>query len=373
MVKDLNKKPYDEATLTKLEIFEQYLKAWLPVFIQTPHTNKAMICDFCAGSGYDSIGTHGSPIRIVKQIDDYRDQIFQNDIHIDILLNDVKSKKYRELENTVAESFQEESWQGKITLSCRNEDFQQLFRQQYKCLKQQPNLIFIDQSGVRQVTNDIFQMLIDLNKTDFLFFISSSAIKRFAGTAEFRSLFPDIDSDEISGAKHEDIHRIILDYYTQKIPKDNPTRLYPFSLKKGPNIYGLIFGSKHPLGVEKFLDLAWDQNAINGEANFDIDDDVEKRQPTLFDSQPGFERRKTKRELFEDCLKNFIHKRGQVTNRDVYYFTLNHGHPKSHAGECIRRLKKEGKVEYSGRIGFSYNSCGKKNSVLKTIKWITNG
>ena len=93
MTKDINKMPYDEATLTKLEIFEQYLVAWLPVFIHTPHTSKAMIWDFCAGSGYDSIDTPGSPIRIVKRIDDYRGQIFKNNIHIDILLNDVKSKK----------------------------------------------------------------------------------------------------------------------------------------------------------------------------------------------------------------------------------------------------------------------------------------
>ncbi|MEA2083505.1 MAG: hypothetical protein U9O82_04540 [Thermodesulfobacteriota bacterium] len=149
--------------------------------------------------------------------------------------------------------------------------------------------------------------------------------------------------------------------------------MYPFSLKKGSNIYGLIFGSKHPLGVEKFLDLVWVQNAINGEANFDINDDVEKGQPTLFDLLPDFERPKTKRELFEDYLEEFIHNHGQVTNREVYDFTLIHGHPKSHAGECIIRLKSEGKVEYSGRIGFSYKSCGKKNSVLKTIKWITNG
>lgn len=369
MAKDLNKKPYDEATLTKLEIFEQYLVTWLPVFIQTRHTSKAMICDFCAGSGYDSIGTPGSSIRIVKRIDDYRGQIFQNDIHIDILLNDVKSKKYSELKSAVAESFQEESWHGKVTLSCHNEDFQQLFRQQYERLKQQPNLIFIDQSGVRQVTNDIFRMLIGLNKTDFLFFISSSAMKRFAGTSEFRSLFPDIDPDEISAAKHEDIHRIMLDYYTLKIPKDNLTRLYPFSLKKGSNIYGLIFGSKHSLGVEKFLDLVWDQNKINGEANFDIDDDIKKRHPTLFPEM----KLPTKREVFEARLEYFINsnRHGEVTNRDVYSFTLAHGHPKSHARECVMRLKKEGKVKYKGNIGFSYGSCVKKPP--KTIKAKTNG
>ncbi|MFO7903844.1 MAG: hypothetical protein R6U98_14365, partial [Pirellulaceae bacterium] len=66
----------------------------------------------------------------------------------------------------------------------------------------------------------------------------------------------------------------------------NKTALYPFTLKKGANIYGLVFGSKHPLGVEKFLDLAWSKNEINGEANFDIDKDVHKSLPTLFDSLP---------------------------------------------------------------------------------------
>lgn len=369
MAKDINKMPYDEATLTKLEIFEQYLVAWLPVFIHTPHTSKAMICDFCAGSGYDSIDTPGSPIRIVKRIDDYRDQIFKNDIHIDILLNDVKSKKYRELKNAVAETFREEFWRGKVALSCHNEDFQKLFRQQYERLKQQPNLIFIDQSGVKQITNEIFQMLIGLNKTDFLFFISSSVMKRFAETAEFRGLFPDINPDEISAAKHEDIHRVMLEHYTQKIPKDNPTNLYPFTLKKGANIYGLVFGSKHPLGVEKFLDLVWDQNKINGEANFDINDDIKKRQPTLFPEM----KLPTKREVFEAHLEYFINsnRHGKITNRDVYFFTLAHGHPKSHVRECVIRLKKEGKVEYKGNIGFSYGSCVKNPP--RTIKVKTNG
>ena len=54
MARDINKKPYDEATLTKLEIFEQYLLAWLPVFIQTPYAKQIKICDYCAGSGQDS-------------------------------------------------------------------------------------------------------------------------------------------------------------------------------------------------------------------------------------------------------------------------------------------------------------------------------
>ena len=142
-------------------------------------------------------------------------------------------------------------------------------------------------------------------------------------------------------------------------------------INKQTNIYGLVFGSKHSLGVEKFLDLAWNQNKVNGEANFDIDDDAEKQKPTLFDTLPDYERPRTKRDVFESRLEEFINEGGEVTNRDVYDFTLNHGHPSSHAKECISRLRKEGKIECDGKIGFRYDSCFKK--APKTIKAKANG
>jgi three-Cys-motif partner protein len=367
MAKDINIKPYDEATLTKLEIFEQYLVAWLPVFIQTPHTHEVMICDFFAGSGQDPEGVPGSPLRILRTIEKYRDQILDKDITISIALNEASPGKSDKLQTAAKGCFNQNSWGQKVSVSCHNEEFQNLFRRQYEQLKQQPNLLFIDQYGVKEVTDEIFQMLVGLEKTDFLFFISSSAMRRFAKTPEFKIHFLDIDSAKIANAKYEDIHRIMLEYYEGKIPEGNKTKLYPFTLKKGAHIYGLVFGSKHPLGVEKFLDLAWNRNKINGEANFDIDDDIKKRQPFLFAEmeQP------TKRKVFDARLEDYIRGCGEVTNRDVYEFTLNHGHPKSHARECVMRLKKEGKVEYKGNIGFSFGSCVKKEP--KTIKVKTNG
>ncbi|MCD4824505.1 MAG: three-Cys-motif partner protein TcmP [Phycisphaerae bacterium] len=371
MAKDINKESYDEATLTKLDIFEQYLLAWLPVFIQTPYTGEVMICDFFAGSGQDPEKVPGSPLRILRTIDKYRDDIFSKNITVRIIFNEAAADKHDELKAAVNSSFDQNSWKEKVSVLCFNGEFQNLFRQQYEQLKRQPNLLFIDQYGVKEVTGEIFQMLVELNKTDFLFFMSSSAMKRFAGTPEFKTHFPDIDPAKIADAKYEDIHRIMLEYYQGKIPDDNETKLYPFTLKKGANIYGLVFGSKHLLGVEKFLDLAWDQNKINGEANFDIDEDVQKKEATLFDSMPDYKRPKTKREIFEDCLENFIISHREVTNRDIYYFTLDHGHPKSHARECVSRLKKDGKVEYKGNIGFSYDRCVKKEP--KIIKVKNNG
>lgn len=372
MAKDINKEPYDEATLTKLEIFEQYLVAWLPVFIQTRYTDKVMICDFCAGSGQDSEGVPGSPLRILRTMEHYRDQILEKNIAVNIVLNEVRVDKFDELQTAVAKFFDRDKWEAKVSVSLHKDKFQDLFSQQYDQLKRQPNLLFIDQYGVKEVTGEIFQNLIALDKTDFLFFISSSAMKRFAGTPAFKTHFPDIDSNKVAGAKYEDVHRIMLDYFKGSIPEGNPTKLHPFTLKKGANIYGLIFGSKHPLGVEKFLDLAWDKNKINGEANFDIDDDIEKKVRTLFDGQPGYERHKTKKELYEVTLENFIVANKEVTNLDVLKFTFDLGHPKSHAKECIRNLRKAGKIICDSQIGFSYQTCIKKKKI-KTIKAKTNG
>lgn len=76
--------------------------------------------------------------------------------------------------------------------------------------------------------------------------------------------------------------------------------LYPFTLKKGTNIYGIIFGASHPRAVDKFLKIVWDKDQVSGEANFDIHDDIEKtEQPQLIgtaccrDNQKVKERRKS--------------------------------------------------------------------------------
>lgn len=369
MAKDINKETYDEATLAKLDIFEQYLIAWLPVFIHTPYTGEVMICDFFAGSGQDIECVPGSPLRILRTIENYREQISQKNITINVILNEFIPDKFAELQRAVSENFDPQSWGQKVNVSCQNKDFQVLFCELYAQLKGQPNLLFIDQNGLKHVNHDIFQKLIELDKTDLLFFISSSYMKRFIDNPEFKIHFDDLDSEKIKNARYEDIHRMMFDYYKTKIPSDNKTKLYPYTLKKerGSNIYGLIFGSKHLLGVEKFLDLAWDKNKINGEANFDIDKDIDKSQLGLFDNLPGHERQKTKKEIYETNLEDFIITQGGVTNLDILKFTFEMGHPKAHARECVMKFRNARKIECDAQIGFSYNACI-KNRNIKEIK-----
>ena len=55
--RDLFEKPFDEGTMVKLRIFEDYFKAWLPVFIAKPqpYWRVIQIFDLFAGEGKDCL------------------------------------------------------------------------------------------------------------------------------------------------------------------------------------------------------------------------------------------------------------------------------------------------------------------------------
>ena len=125
-----------------------------------------------------------------------------------------------------------------------------------------------------------------------------------------------------------------MEQLREKIPVNCPTRLYPFTIKKGCNVYGIIFGASHPRGVEKFLQTAWTENNINGEANFDIDDDRNKGQADLFGYVELTKIMKFRQEIRQAILDGKIE-----TNRGAFDFALNQGHLPSHAADEIKLMK----------------------------------
>ena len=67
-VKDIFDSPFDEGTIAKLEVFENYLKSWLPPIVRNKGSKPIQVFDFFSGSGYDINGVEGSPIRTLKTI-----------------------------------------------------------------------------------------------------------------------------------------------------------------------------------------------------------------------------------------------------------------------------------------------------------------
>src|SRR5258705_6688771 len=96
MGKDLFRKPFDDGTIDKLEIFEDYFKEWLPVFIvrQEIIWDEIQIFDLFAGEGTDVNGIFGSPMRILSILNEDKEIISQNKVRIRVIINEYEKDKF---------------------------------------------------------------------------------------------------------------------------------------------------------------------------------------------------------------------------------------------------------------------------------------
>lgn len=356
-------KAFDEATLTKLNVFEQYFEAWLPTFIMTGKwANPIRVWDFCSGPGYDSLDNEGSPLRILKTIKKFEKEILTKDKSIIVHLNEYNKLKFLDLKENVNNYLLNEfssKLREKVSVMLYNEDFKELFISKNQELKKGNNFLFIDQFGVKQIDEKIFSRLISYRATDFLFFISSSFFDRF-GKA-FSKIFPELDVEKIKKIKREKINDEILNLYRNYIPFENKVKLYPFSIKKKANIYGLIFGAKHIASFDKFLKVAWRENKINGTANYEFEEDINVGQIDLFSCT----KKLNKIERFQLNLEEYINKEKKLTNIEIYLYSLSQGHLGKHAVEKLRELKKKGKIEFinSQTPNVSYKAYKSKKEI----------
>lgn len=366
--KDHHMKPYDQGTLTKLEIFERYVESWLPTFIMQKHIAEINIVDFFAGIGYDENYVKGSPIRFLDKINKFYDQLIKNHTIINLYLNEYIVEKFEKLK-TNCENYLENNKRLNqfVRIHYFNQHFNLVYPKIIDTTKNSPNLYILDQCGVEFTKKENFNRLSELNKTDFLFFISSSYFNRFA-SGDSPDQFINMNKEDLKDSPYKFIHRTVLKKYRSLIPSDSDLNIFPFSIKKGANIYGIIFGSKHISGVDKFLKIAWNKNKINGEADYDIDEDEKKDQYEIDLNSGKIFNRLTKIETFHTELENYIKEKINVTNIDLYYFTYISGHISKHTTDYLKILKKQKKIEYNGYTRITWKNI--KNQIVTKFQWI---
>ena len=362
---DLHRKPFDEGTQCKLDIFEAYTEAWLPTFIMHG-SGPICIFDLFAGPGCDQNGVEGSPIRLLRQVLKQSGNIFRNNAPICIWLNEYMTNKY-ELLKQACKSFIEEHDElsrmkkcQKLSVKITNCGIPELFQQIIGHIQKYPSLVFLDQNGVKWCSDEYLLPLVKSSTTDILIYFASSYVKRFASQDEFKKNI----SFDLAGAKDvrlNDIHRWVVQQLQKRIPTNCDFRLCPFTIKKDKNIYGIIFGASHIRAVDKFLNLAWSMNNVNGEANFDIDSDGEKCQLDLFEGK-----KLTKIEQFEQSLRNAVLSKEIRNSKDAYDFTINQGLLGKHADIVIRELKKEQRISFDAKTPkCNYNQVYKNKTIVE--------
>lgn len=296
MAKDINSDIFPEETKLKLSIFRECFREWFPVFLNNRHIEKIYIYDLFAGSGKDVEGTSGSPLILLQETrgenGKYCEQVFSNNYKpiISFGFNEKEKDKYNLLKTNVdheLKSCKETCLLEDCILnnSCYfdNKDFKELIQSRsfLNILENRKfgKFILLDQYGFKQITDDIFLKLVNSPRTDFIFFIATSFIRRFKNEPSVNAYFKK-ENIEFDPNKPKECHREITKYFKTLIPVEKEYYVHSFTIQKGSNYYGLIFGSNHSFGMEKFLNVCWKEDPLAGESNCNIDNDFDEG--TLF-------------------------------------------------------------------------------------------
>jgi three-Cys-motif partner protein len=311
----------------------------------------------------------GSPIRILKKIKEQLGNILSTKTKIVLHLNEFEpTKREQEKFNLLTYNCNEfvaqnEKFKYFLTIEFYNETAEKLFFKLLPLIKNFPSLVYLDQNGVKFISQEYMNELEKIRTTDFLYFVSSSFFKRYGKTEEFKKVL-DIDIATLMHEAYKNMHRLVVNKIKSRLPDQTSLKLFPFSLWKNANIYGIIFGSKSYAAVDKFLDIAWKRNALNGEADFDIDEDNSKTQLDIFGNK-----KMTKIEKFKRDLKHKILNKQLDTNRTVLIYTYENGHIPQHAPELIKTMKNKELFYNSTSPCVNYiNVFRKKNIISYSLK-----
>lgn len=356
---DINKKEFDEGTLLKLDIFRKCFREWLPVFLYTKGIEGIYIYDLFAGSGYDSKGYPGSPIILLQEARGNAQQYClklrdTRNLTLWFGFNEKNKEKAQLLTDNVSDFLTRCSQSCKLasTGCCRkekimvmNKAFSDIIqREQFRAILNNPRyakFIILDQYGVKEVNENVFKDLISAPKTDFIFFISSSTIRRFAEHPAIKKYFETTKID-FSNSSPKDSHRLIADYYRSLIPPGVEYYLHSFTIRKESNYYGLIFGSSHSFGMEKFLRVCWQEDPASGDSNCNIDNDWPEDSLFASSEEPH------KKHIVKSQLKQLILDEKITSNKEGLLYALKQGcEPKIYV-EVIEGLIKEGLIEIEG-------------------------
>ena len=357
MARDINKSEFTEETKLKLDLFRECFREWFPVFVHNPYITHIFVYDMFAGSGKDVANNPGSPIILFQEsrgnekqhckflIDKQRPKII-------FAFNEKVVDKKKALEKNVSEEFNLCKQQCNETV-CPFENNFHFESKDFSELIESDNLnrilsstkyakfILLDQYGFKQINDDVFLKLTNSPNTDFIFFIASSFIKRFKDLPAVTAYF---DSNKIhyDEAKPKECHKVITDYFRSLIPREKKYYLHSFTIQKGTNYYGLIFGSNHSLGMEKFVKVCWKHDSLAGESNCNLYNDFDKN--TLFYDVTNTNKKSTIRSCIESKVLN-----SEITdNISGLEFTLSNGCEPKLFVEVVKQLQKQNKIRIDG-------------------------
>ena len=337
----------DEVTRFKLDIYSEYLNVWLHVPLSgRMHVQEAAIHDLLCGSGTLAGRGEGGPIRTVDAIRTNKDAIRDHpEVAVRLVFNDRCRENVEVLRTKLGHHISTDDGTHLANIEYYAKPVADVLEELLPRLqvRETANLLFLDQFDTSELEDTRLRNLHALKKTDVLFFLAPNWFRRFAETEDADKW--GVSKRDLDEVDYNHIHRFMAAYFRSLVGGD--CFVAPFSLRSGADVHGLIFASHDPLGLEKFLRVAWKLDPYEGEANFDLyDEAMSAGQLALLDGR--------KVAYFQKTLMKSLEAGKFTSDRDIYLYILQRGFLARHAADTVAAFCRRLNVKFrskSGRLG----------------------
>ena len=325
-------KPHTEA---KLEFYTKYLERYLPILSKAGSIHKINIYDPLCGQGIYEGGKKGSAIRTFEIINKIYGMKNNNGTEIALTLNDLNENYVERIERYLAGKNYE------FEIGVNNENATTFIKKISKCINVQStgtrNLIFIDPYGYKLITKSLIENLLKNKRTEVIIFLPIEQMYRFQSRTQdaeipsgFRPLKNFIDEFGIDIANIHNSKNFIL-AIKKSLSFDDKyfSASYHIRNQQGGH-YGLFFITSSIKGLEKIIEVKWQQDEQQGEGF-----DGQKQVDIFLETQ--------KIDEFEKILIGYLNQNRD--NREIYQFTLQNGFLPKHTKRVLKKLQDSSKLE----------------------------
>ena len=356
---DFHNSSFDEGTLTKLKLYEEYIETAVAVFLASPSPpSEIHIHDYFSGPGINKEGQWGSPLLaldvILKMKEAKQTASLWSNKSFFFHFSDLNSSSIEMLKENIEKQFS--SQLENITILYSHADFDSIFHKNISKIQSRntANIILLDQFGVSEIKAKHIQEISKAYFTDTLIFTASSSVNRFKEQIGKTLRKNGIHIPAISSI--EECHDALVKGFS-KIKTERKMYFGGFSFNKKPNIYGLIFCSASIKGIVEFLKTCWKMDPEKGKSDYRPGPKKESRTQSvfLFESMAHIE------SLQED-LKDYIINEKPKGEEELLMFCIDRWMNPSDCKPVLQALKKEGYLT----TGFQVPQCNKTREIIYT-------
>jgi three-Cys-motif partner protein len=336
----------------KLDLYKSYLTEYLPILGHSNYVDAINVFDIFCGTGVYDDGNLGSPLIAAACIADYElyfEQLGKLSKPVKLFINDFDKSKV----STVSEMINAFPLKN-CKVNTYNKDASEMFDVVAEKINSFPSrersLVFIDPYGYSKIDKNKLFNLLKGRRSEIILFLPVAHMKRFTEEA----------LTDYEKKAYENLRKFILEFFGEESKVLRAERLNIFDyieeLRKAfsfgeqfytashyiernkANYYALFFIGHHIYGLEKFVEAKW-KNASLGQGF-----NQSKEQSTLFGEALVEYDKNISIANLEKLFRKLLEQK-EVSNTELYEFTLSNQFKPSHMNELLRQWKAAKKIQ----------------------------